>query len=144
MRISGSFGGTEPARRLGACNCFRFGGRPSVAVGSDALGPSRRDRRDGLERRTVEHMQRRRSALEGRKCNDTRRGGIRYSAAPFNGWYMGTEIGARNHVDDNRYNVLPAVAQALGIDTQREDSVARPCPDRTQPCRSRVRRLWPS
>ncbi|MGR5915266.1 nitric oxide synthase oxygenase [Bacillus pacificus] len=23
-------------------------------------------------------------------------GGISYTAAPFNGWYMGTEIGARN------------------------------------------------
>ncbi|GMA58269.1 hypothetical protein GCM10025858_27720 [Alicyclobacillus sacchari] len=42
-------------------------------------------------------------------------GGIRYSAAPFNGWYMGTEIGARNLADTNRYNMLAAVADAMGL-----------------------------
>lgn len=47
-------------------------------------------------------------------------GGIRYSAAPFNGWYMGTEIGARNLVDADRYHALPAVAEALGINTGSE------------------------
>ncbi|MHA6483971.1 nitric oxide synthase oxygenase [Paenibacillus sp. strain BS8-2] len=41
-------------------------------------------------------------------------GGIHYSAAPFNGWYMGTEIGARNLADENRYNLLPAMARAMG------------------------------
>ncbi|WP_337101275.1 nitric oxide synthase oxygenase [Paenibacillus sp. YIM B09110] len=44
-------------------------------------------------------------------------GGIRYSAAPFNGWYMGTEIGARNLADNNRYNQLPQVARLFGLDT---------------------------
>jgi len=34
-------------------------------------------------------------------------GGIRYPAAPFNGWYMGTEIGARNLADWSRYDLLP-------------------------------------
>lgn len=43
-------------------------------------------------------------------------GGIPYPAAPFNGWYMGTEIGARNLADTNRYNMLPAVARAMGLD----------------------------
>jgi nitric-oxide synthase len=33
-------------------------------------------------------------------------GGICYPAAPFNGWYMGTEIGARNLADCDRYNQL--------------------------------------
>ena len=42
-------------------------------------------------------------------------GGISYTAAPFNGWYMGTEIGARNFSDRNRYNLLPAVAEILGL-----------------------------
>ena len=28
-------------------------------------------------------------------------GGLSYNAAPFNGWYMGTEIGARNLADEN-------------------------------------------
>ena len=41
--------------------------------------------------------------------------GISYEAAPFNGWYMGTEIGARNFADTNRYNKLPEVAEVLGI-----------------------------
>jgi len=44
-------------------------------------------------------------------------GGISYSAAPFNGWYMGTEIGARNLGDARRYNLLPLVAQQMGLDT---------------------------
>ncbi|MDQ0059797.1 nitric oxide synthase oxygenase [Paenibacillus harenae] len=44
-------------------------------------------------------------------------GGIRYTAAPFNGWYMGTEIGARNLADTSRYNRLPQVARLFGLDT---------------------------
>lgn len=42
-------------------------------------------------------------------------GGIDFAAAPFNGWYMGTEIGARNFADVNRYNMLPKVADAINI-----------------------------
>jgi len=52
-------------------------------------------------------------------------GGLDYSLAPFNGWYMGTEIGARNLVDEDRYNVLPVVAEALGLDTSSESSLWR-------------------
>ena len=37
-------------------------------------------------------------------------GGITYPAAPFNGWYLGTEIGARNLADAQRYDLLPVVA----------------------------------
>ncbi|QMU77231.1 nitric oxide synthase oxygenase [Streptacidiphilus sp. PB12-B1b] len=44
-------------------------------------------------------------------------GGVTYPTAPFNGWYMGTEIGARNLADTQRYNLLPTVAQLLGLDT---------------------------
>ncbi|RNF40242.1 nitric oxide synthase oxygenase [Planococcus salinus] len=44
-------------------------------------------------------------------------GGIHYTMAPFNGWYMGTEIGARNLADEDRYNLLPAVAELMGLDT---------------------------
>jgi nitric-oxide synthase len=44
-------------------------------------------------------------------------GGVGYPAAPFNGWYMGTEIGARNLADAGRYDLLPAVAAGLGLDT---------------------------
>jgi nitric-oxide synthase len=44
-------------------------------------------------------------------------GGIRYPAAPFNGWYMCTEIGSRDLADTNRYNQLPVIAQHLGLAT---------------------------
>ncbi|MER5702862.1 nitric oxide synthase oxygenase [Micromonospora sp. NPDC002296] len=44
-------------------------------------------------------------------------GGIRYPAAPFNGWYMGTEIGARNLGDTDRYDLLPVVAAKMALDT---------------------------
>lgn len=43
-------------------------------------------------------------------------GGIHYPAAPFNGWYMVTEIASRNLGDETRYNLLPVVADRLGLD----------------------------
>jgi nitric-oxide synthase len=52
-------------------------------------------------------------------------GGVRYPAAPFNGWYMGTEIGARNLGDAGRYDMLPVVAARLGLDTGDEASLWR-------------------
>lgn len=45
-------------------------------------------------------------------------GGIAYSAAPFNGWYLSTEIGARNFGDVHRYNLLPTIAERLGLNTR--------------------------
>ncbi|TQR21006.1 nitric oxide synthase oxygenase [Psychrobacillus vulpis] len=45
-------------------------------------------------------------------------GGITYAAAPFNGWYMGTEIGARNLADSDRYNMLPSIAERMGLNTK--------------------------
>ncbi|MEK3881369.1 nitric oxide synthase oxygenase [Paenibacillus sp. PL2-23] len=50
-------------------------------------------------------------------------GGIHYPAAPFNGWYMGTEIGSRNLADEARYRQLPEVARAIGIETTRNSSL---------------------
>lgn len=50
-------------------------------------------------------------------------GGIRYTAAPFNGWYMGTEIGARNLSDVDRYNALPAIADMMGLDRSTNTSL---------------------
>ncbi len=47
-------------------------------------------------------------------------GGISYTAAPFSGWYMGTEIGVRNFTDLNRYNLLPVIAEKLGLDVRSE------------------------
>ena len=45
-------------------------------------------------------------------------GGISYSAAPFSAWYTGTEIGARNLSEPNRYNMLRPVAEKMGLDTR--------------------------
>ncbi|WP_126581938.1 nitric oxide synthase oxygenase [Tengunoibacter tsumagoiensis] len=42
-------------------------------------------------------------------------GGVSYTAAPFNGWYMGTEIGSRNLGDRERYYLLPVIAEKLGL-----------------------------
>src|SRR5580704_10941561 len=44
-------------------------------------------------------------------------GGIRYPAAPFNGWYMCTEIGSRDLGDTARYDQLPAIARQMGLCT---------------------------
>jgi nitric-oxide synthase len=52
-------------------------------------------------------------------------GGVHYPLAPFNGWYMGTEIGARNLADVDRYNMLPVVAERMGLDTSRESTLWR-------------------
>lgn len=52
-------------------------------------------------------------------------GGVHYPCAPFNGWYMGTEIGARNLGDADRYNLLPLVAERLGLDTSQEATLWR-------------------
>ncbi|MDV6374774.1 nitric oxide synthase oxygenase [Deinococcus arenicola] len=50
-------------------------------------------------------------------------GGQVFACAPFNGWYLGTEIAARNLADTERYHQLPEVAQALGLDTSRSRSL---------------------
>jgi nitric-oxide synthase len=50
-------------------------------------------------------------------------GGIRYPAAPFNGWYMGTEIGSRDLGDEARYNQLPVIAERLNLDTNTNRSL---------------------
>lgn len=44
-------------------------------------------------------------------------GGIFYHTAPFNGWYMETEIGVRNFTDEYRYNKLKDIAHAFHLDT---------------------------
>ncbi|MFC7643943.1 nitric oxide synthase oxygenase [Streptosporangium lutulentum] len=52
-------------------------------------------------------------------------GGICYRAAPFNGWYMGTEIGARNLADTDRYDLMPLIARRLGLDIDSDRSLWR-------------------
>lgn len=46
-------------------------------------------------------------------------GSQQFNAAPFNGHYMGTEIGARNLADTDRYNMLPIIAEKMGLDTKK-------------------------
>jgi len=52
-------------------------------------------------------------------------GGVEYPLAPFSGWYMGTEIGARNLADEDRYNQIPVIARKMGLDMSRESTLWR-------------------
>ncbi|WP_045742399.1 nitric oxide synthase oxygenase [Actinoplanes rectilineatus] len=52
-------------------------------------------------------------------------GGVHYPLAPFNGWYMGTELGARNLADGDRYDMLPLLAARMELDTSRESTLWR-------------------
>ncbi|XP_043272207.1 nitric oxide synthase, salivary gland [Venturia canescens] len=45
-------------------------------------------------------------------------GGLEFTAAPFNGWYMSTEIGSRDLCDVTRYNLLETIATSMGLDTR--------------------------
>jgi len=44
-------------------------------------------------------------------------GGVDYSCAPFNGWYLGDEIASRNLSDNDRYDQVPLVAAGMGLNT---------------------------
>jgi nitric-oxide synthase, bacterial len=44
-------------------------------------------------------------------------GGITYPTSPFTGWYVAPELSARDFSDEYRYNLLPQIAEAFGIDT---------------------------
>ncbi|XP_015762400.1 PREDICTED: nitric oxide synthase, brain-like [Acropora digitifera] len=50
-------------------------------------------------------------------------GGVEFPACPFNGWYMVTEIGARDFGDPCRYNMLEPVAKRMGLDTKSPTSL---------------------
>jgi nitric-oxide synthase, bacterial len=52
-------------------------------------------------------------------------GGVSYTAAPFSGWYMVTEIGARDLGDVGRYNLLPVLAERMGLDTRTDRTLWR-------------------
>lgn len=43
-------------------------------------------------------------------------GGIQYTVAPYNAFYTGAEIGARNLSDTYRYNMLPTIAKRMELD----------------------------
>ncbi|MCU5746192.1 nitric oxide synthase oxygenase [Staphylococcus sp. SQ8-PEA] len=53
---------------------------------------------------------------------DLQIGGITYPTAPFNGWYMVTEIAVRNFTDSYRYNLLPLVAQAFNFNSLKNNT----------------------
>uniref|UniRef100_A0A8C5NQL2 Nitric oxide synthase n=1 Tax=Junco hyemalis TaxID=40217 RepID=A0A8C5NQL2_JUNHY len=50
-------------------------------------------------------------------------GGLEFTACPFNGWYMGTEIGVRDFCDAQRYNVLKEVGRRMGLETNKLSSL---------------------
>ncbi|KAJ7990649.1 hypothetical protein DPEC_G00302580 [Dallia pectoralis] len=50
-------------------------------------------------------------------------GGLEFPACPFNGWYMGTEIGVRDFCDYQRYNVLEEVGCRMGLETKKLSSL---------------------
>ncbi|RKT51747.1 nitric oxide synthase oxygenase [Saccharothrix australiensis] len=52
-------------------------------------------------------------------------GGVHYPAAPFNTWFVGSEIGARSLADEHAYGAARPVAEALGLDTSAERSLWR-------------------
>jgi len=52
-------------------------------------------------------------------------GGVMYRLIPFNGWYLNTEIAARNLTDTNRYNLLPEIAERMGLDISSERTLWR-------------------
>ncbi|NXF09721.1 NOS2 protein, partial [Smithornis capensis] len=50
-------------------------------------------------------------------------GGLEFTACPFNGWYMGTEIGVRDFCDVQRYNILKEVGKRMGLETNKLSSL---------------------
>jgi nitric-oxide synthase len=52
-------------------------------------------------------------------------GGVSYSAAPFNGFYVGDEIGSRDFGDVERYDMAPEVARRLGLDVTSDRTLWR-------------------
>ncbi|KAG8146231.1 hypothetical protein E2320_012603 [Naja naja] len=50
-------------------------------------------------------------------------GGLEFSACPFSGWYMGTEIGVRDYCDSSRYNILEEVAKKMNLDMRKTSSL---------------------
>lgn len=51
-------------------------------------------------------------------------GGLTYPCAPFNGWYVSSEIG-RDLGDSDRYDTLPEIAAHMGLDRSNERTLWR-------------------
>ena len=93
----------DDLRRRGRRNCSRYRRTPSSR--STSCHPT-------LEWFT--ELQLRWHAVPAISNMPLRIGGVTYPAAPFNGWYLNTEIGARNLADADRYNLLPVIAASDG------------------------------
>ena len=52
-------------------------------------------------------------------------GGVKYHLMPFNGWYMSAEVGSRNFCDPFRYDMVPRIAEKMGLDMSTETSLWR-------------------
>jgi nitric-oxide synthase len=52
-------------------------------------------------------------------------GGVDYSAAPFNGFYLGDEIASRNLADRDRYDQVAEVARRMGLNLGSDRSLWR-------------------
>jgi nitric-oxide synthase len=52
-------------------------------------------------------------------------GGVDYSAAPFNGFYLGDEIASRNLADRDRYDQVREVARRMGLNLGSDRSLWR-------------------
>jgi nitric-oxide synthase len=52
-------------------------------------------------------------------------GGVDYPAAPFNTWFVGTDIGTRSLADESAYAMLRPVALQLGLDTSTDRTLWR-------------------
>ncbi|CAL1541196.1 unnamed protein product [Lymnaea stagnalis] len=50
-------------------------------------------------------------------------GSLEFPSCPFNGWYMGTEIGSRDLCDSHRYNMLETIALKMGLNTRNASSL---------------------
>lgn len=49
-------------------------------------------------------------------------GGIQYRCAPSNGFFISTEVGARDLGDVSRYNMLPVIAEKMGLDMSSDET----------------------
>ncbi|MGB0335047.1 MAG: nitric oxide synthase oxygenase [Opitutales bacterium] len=49
--------------------------------------------------------------------------GHRFNAAPFSGYYMGTEIASRNFGDEKRYNILPLIAERMQLERSKRSTL---------------------
>ena len=135
-------------KRDGRSTCCRWRSRPPTArcrCSSCPRTPSGRCRSAHPELRWFAELGLRWHAVPAISNMRLAIGGVDYPLAPFNGWYLGTEIGARNLADPDRYNLLPLVAARMGLDTStRAHAVAGPGAGRAEPGRAVLLRRRPA